>query len=135
MPDNIENLRYRIKVNINIFINLYNSKEVDLNQSDDLIQLIIAIYDINSSLSRLVPDSEKIRTSKANLLQLAHFEVRNENSELKKAIITKYYEILQDKDINNQILQIITELSQKRNFRFTESSTLSPNDTQFFGRR
>ena len=136
MPINQTNVLYSLISRIKNFRKYLNNMR-NPNIMSDLNNLIIKILDINNSLARTVPveQFEKIQISKENLLKLTDHTRRNENSKLKIAIITKYYEILQHKNINNQILQIITELSDKDKFIFSEPSTLSQNDRQFFGRR
>ena len=134
MSENIQTLHNRLIFKINIFMeSSYNDRVA--NNMSALNNLIIKIIDINNELFRLVPESEKIRTSRANLLQLADHTIENENSELKNAIIKKYREIFIGKNIVNEIVIIIDELSDKDEFIFSEPSNLSPNIRQFFGRR
>ena len=137
MSTNIEDPYNSLKNHINIFMNYYNQHNNSLfNNYDHLQFLITKLWHINSALARLVPMDVlgMVDISKENLFSLSSFDRVEESSELKSAIIKKYHKIFIGKDIDNEIEIIIGELSQKRNFRFTESSTL-PNQIQFFGRR
>jgi len=138
MPTNIEDRYTRLKYHINNFMDYYNQHIHTLfNNYDQLQYLITKLWHINVALARLVPEdvAGKINMSKENLFLLSAFDRVRKNSELKSAIIRKYYNIFNNRDIDNEIETIINELSEKDNFKFTESSTLSPNQIYFFGRR
>lgn len=120
--------------NIMDFVEYYDTS--DLNNMIELNELIVKLININILLAELAPRSEweKINLSKYNLTLLDITD--EENFSLKTAIVKKYHKILKKyEDFDNEINNIISELSNKENFKFNEPSTLSENVYQFFGRR
>lgn len=132
--NNTESRRNLFISNIMDFIEYYDMS--DLNNMVELNELIVKLININIILADLAPRSEveKINLSERNLTLLDMDD--EENFSLKTAIVKKYHKILKKyEDFDSKIYNIISELSNKENFRFYEPSTLLDNDYQFFGRR